>query len=1579
MPRQGWRALAWLCAGCLVLLSLWPRSARALQQTSRVPPEGAIIIAWAGDPSVSRLVDASHPIALDDGEVLLIPIDPGDRVRVVAESGPRPVLGLATGQDELPDVITWDLAASNELLLPAWSSARFVAARASEPALLSVEIVARGETALAWHEWDEQVAAWLRGRASAPALPVGSAAARVARGLEAVVESLTAGERVAAADLLQLAWLEQGARLRPLVGPYFTREPRLEFAEPRSLLAGERYELSAPNIDVLRWQLQAWGNTRVIVREGGGISRDLSWSARPGAPLRASRARSIRVVPPARGGLVSLEVLEGKITFEQRGWIQRADFAEQLRDPLRSRARLLQRAESSSLDWVRAVAASRATRSGDARGLLAYVAAVPPGDLRAWLLLEAARAERQGPAAVALAERAAVEAPSALLQVLALQHRRDVLPAPAARGDQVPALPPLPAGFPPHGTPSEEALWLLALHGQETVAPSSRPSWGAQLERWAALRAEDREVWTSVAGFWRSIPLRSVLPSPGASSSAEYVPLEPGVDCPAPGAPDGSVLTEKFDRWLFPAPGDIPLTAQLPPQHFAPLLFKPLSLEPIAEGSVRLDELSVPVHAAAGLSSEVAVAAGSHVLHVPVGTPPLAVRLSEGLQAPCEQLRRVRTWTELSEGARADFELPGLGALSVARISLAPASLSPVGAGVMTASGAAATPSEGQQELEVRIGRRRLLIWARAARSGASEIRIDPEDGWLALAGRGVAGRARVELRRAADAPPQPVASAPPQPLAQEAGSAAAAPADLDGALESLRQLGRSLRAARGDEGMADLRARRARLLDALGFKELALRDAEPVPAAEREWSWLPGEERSVLPLNLNAKIGPLALPEAVASLVQRRQRLRLGGCGSFAAETEPPRELGADAESLLLGYCAEQNGLLPFAARAYEAIGRAQPNGAALARAASLIADQSLDTATPALAMRARILAANAGALGEDTSGLLARLAPALEWVVPNAYERAAGFSTVTLTAPPIPTLGARVRRALVDAPLDGSLMEGDRAIQIGVRIQEQQQLELELGCDDPADLVCTPELRRDGERFDCAHRPSERSTCVVPLPPGEHQVALRLPSERALGWVKATVAGRVLPLRLSSRWIDVESEEPAQLTVRGPTVVVLEARGTGQATQSIAFESCGDAPIRSFPLPGGADSGALRLDETITLGPPLRVELPVESEGPCTLRLGPTLGRALFRLSVARAQGLPRARFTSIAPSEPPPAAVPPPLAEALVAREPDVVPLEQEPMPLTLFGRSRGLASTRSLDEEGNRQIPSSSYLELSVSAARELIPARFWSTLQAGTRFREGPPSWLSRLSFDLPPTSNAPGMHLEGAAYGQTQASEHNISWRTTGTLSAVARLSPYLSVMPRASYTLDYEPWQPEDLSVTDPDVYSPYRESHPRYLDLALVTNWRPLVDGLGKLTLSARALPDFEGLDRTGAEASWIFLPFGSLNALVDLGLESSLRPDGPSRSRAFVRQSASLGASYWSWISDGERLRIFARVGGSFDAPSGELGPVYTGELGVEFLVSATRGLRDLSPATLPFLDFQERGRSQAPTAFTPEAEQ
>jgi hypothetical protein len=1547
---RGWRVLAlWLGFCCM------PRAALALQQSARVLPEGLIVLSWPA--GTSRVVDATSAIRLESGEVLLVPAEPGDSVRVRGEHGELPVLGLATGQLELPDVITWDPSLGGELRLPGWTTSHFVAARLPGAGWLTVEVAARAETPLAWLDWDRAVATALRGGA-APGLPEGSAAERSWRGLSALLAALPATERRAAADLLQLFWLEQALRVRPLVGPYFTRDTRYEFSAPREFHAGERFELSAPEIDVLRWQLVAFGDARVVLREGDAVSRELSWNApqglAPGVPPIASRPRSIRVVPPAQSGRVSLEVLQGKITLEQSAYVQREEFHELLAEPVRRRLRLLRRAQRAAPAWVRAVAGARATRSGQVASLVELADGAPAGDLRAWLLLEAAQTEPQSRSAVALADRALSAAGTPTLEILALQHRRDVEP-PASAG----VLPPAPLGSVAKlelkgRAASEEQLWLLALHGRDALAPGMRPAWGGELERWLGLRREDREVWTTVSAFWRSIPLRSVLPSPGALTSAEYVPLEPGVDCPLPGAaPDSMPAVERFDRWLFPAPGTTLLSADVRPQHFVPLLFKPLAPEPVPETSISLDATSVPLHSAAGLSSEVAIGAGVHALQVPADALPLAVRLSEGVMAPCEWLRRVRTWTELSDGASADFELPGAGAMSVVRISLAPAGLP------------ASVPA---QELEVSLGRRQLSVWGRGARTGASEIRVEPADALLSLRGRGAAARARVELRRApdvAEAAPAPSAAAPAQ-------HSAPPPGDFESSLVRLRELGHSLRAARGEAAISELHGQRARLLDALGFKELALRDAAPEPPGEREDTWLPAEARTVVPVSLSSKIGPLSLPQPVAELTRRRERLRVSGCASFNAETEPPRELGADAESLLLGYCAEQNGLPLLAARAYEAIGRAQPNGAALARAAALLADQSLDTGEPSFALRSRLLASRAAALGEDASGLLARLGPAFEWVVPNAYERAAGFATVTLTAPPNPTPGTRVRRALVDAPELALLIEGDSAVQIGVKLQRAEALQLELGCEDPSDLACRPELRRDGERFDCPRDRASPGSCAMPLLPGDHQVELRLPGQRALGWVKATLGGKLVPIRLSSRWIEVESEEPAQITVRGPTIVILESRGTGGAGEKIAWESCGeDEPIRNFELPSGVDPGALRIGETAALGAPLRVELPIETEGPCTMRFGPCVGRALFRLSVARAQGLPKPRVVSwVEPEAPPPPPAPPQFAEALVAREPELPPRGPEGVPALVLGRSRLVASSRSLDEEGPRglQTPSSSFLEASALLAREIWPARFWGFGQAGMRFRSGPPSVLGRIFLDMPASAGVPGVQFNSEGYWQTVQGFEAFSWRSTGTLSWLFELTRNLNLTPKASYTLDREPLRPGDLSVTDADVYSPYREKHWHYLNLELNASWRPLVDGLGKAQLEARPRPDFSGIDRTGLSGAWLFLPLSGINTLVELDAGTSYRPLGPDRSRSFMRQSAGLGVSWWRWFTNSERIRVFGRVDGTFDAPAGPLGAsVYAVELGVEVSASGDRGLSDLSPSSLPFLDFQERGRA------------
>jgi len=226
----------------------------------------------------------------------------------------------------------------------------------------------------------------------------------------------------------------------------------------------------------------------------------------------------------------------------------------------------------------------------------------------------------------------------------------------------------------------------------------------------------------------------------------------------------------------------------------------------------------------------------------------------------------------------------------------------------------------------------------------------------------------------------------------------------------------------------------------------------------------------------------------------------------------------------------------------------------------------------------------------------------------------------------------------------------------------------------------------------------------------------------------------------------------------------------------------------------------------------------------------------------------------------------------------------------------------------------------------------------------------------------------PGFQFNSEGYWQSVGGLEAFSWRSTGTLSALFELAPNLNLTPKASYTLDREPLRPDDLSVTDSDVYSPYREKHWHYLNLELNASWRPLVDGLGKAQLEARPRPDFSGIDRAGLSGAWLFLPIAGLNTLVELDAGSSYRPLGPDRSRSFMRQSAGLGVSWWRWLTNSERIRVFGRLDGTFDAPAGPLGAaVYAAELGVEVSASGERGLSDFSPSSLPFLDFQERGRA------------
>ncbi|KYF72062.1 hypothetical protein BE15_45395, partial [Sorangium cellulosum] len=125
------------------------REASAAEPLAWVAPDSARVIAWrhgaqqgapapGGTPSASAApieADPTRPVALTAEQLLLVPVEPGDRLEV---RGDVAGIGLGSGVGDAPDVITWMplpplKAGARDVAVPAWSSARFVAVRAAVP------------------------------------------------------------------------------------------------------------------------------------------------------------------------------------------------------------------------------------------------------------------------------------------------------------------------------------------------------------------------------------------------------------------------------------------------------------------------------------------------------------------------------------------------------------------------------------------------------------------------------------------------------------------------------------------------------------------------------------------------------------------------------------------------------------------------------------------------------------------------------------------------------------------------------------------------------------------------------------------------------------------------------------------------------------------------------------------------------------------------------------------------------------------------------------------------------------------------------------------------------------------------------------------------------------------------------------------------------------------------------------------------------------------------------------------------------------------------------------------------------
>ncbi|WP_437951841.1 hypothetical protein WME98_14445 [Sorangium sp. So ce296] len=917
------------------------REAAAAEPLAWVPPDSARVVSWSngpqqaapapeGTPAAPIAADPTGPIALTAGQLLLVPVEPGDRLEVRGEVAG---IGLGSGIGDTPDAITWMplpplRQGARDVAVPAWSSARFVAVRAAvsrgaESAPVAVRVAARESAPLAWYRLDEDVAAWLGGRAPAPATAPGEAAALL-RWVDAARAALSApgasGAKAApraagapaapgasgapaapapaplapdAAAWLTARYLEESLLLRPLIEPYFVarevelrggREgpdlPALERATPwRSLGAGGRLGLHAPGADVLRIALRprAYGATRVVVRAGGAVVRELAWrtGARLADAARWREPRWIRVPLPVDARAATVEVVEGEIAVAASGYRQCAGVAELLA-PQRDRAALLDRAAQRGPAGDRApahaeaprllAAADRTAAPGAAKAAvdLATRPAVPP-PLRALLLAEAVRWAPSPGAAFARAAQAYAAAQAVPAATAVPLQRAVLVRLAAARADAgagaAPWSPaggaPVPAGdarapagdarAPAGGAPPRDRA--AGAHPDDVAAVSAlsaalpppldgrRPVGAPLAERYALGHGDiesaaplARTTWAREAPWdaldipegviaWSSIAPPRDAPPPGGAGASQSAAADALCD----------VNAESGLRWTLLDTPRARLEVEAPPDAHARVLLRSAASEVVPESSVLIDGTPAAVHGGAGLTSVVAVAPGVRVFERPAGAPPVLARIPRSGRAPCASLREIMQWAWV-DGA-VTFALPDPERATVARVVLAPAAVMGEAAGSSGAQGAAArapqaaaappaaAPPAGAGDarvLRVSVGAAVHEAWVRAGATGAIEIPVPAGAGELRVETAAPALlRAAVRLHPAAPAEPRVVTPARPP-----------SGAPVDGTLEQIRLATRALRnAPAASRARATLRAERAASLEALGFPALAALD----------------------------------------------------------------------------------------------------------------------------------------------------------------------------------------------------------------------------------------------------------------------------------------------------------------------------------------------------------------------------------------------------------------------------------------------------------------------------------------------------------------------------------------------------------------------------------------------------------------------------------------------------------------------------------------------------------------------------------------------------------------------------------
>jgi hypothetical protein len=1535
--------------------------------------------------------DPSQPISLSPDKVLLVPIDPGDRLRI---TGPVAAIGLGSGVRDVPDVITWlplpeEIPAANGkpaarlVDVPMWTAARFLVVRTDKPAQIGLSAASLTRSAMGWYRLEEDVVARLREASAALPMTTIPEAGAGLRWAAAARAALSGAPVEATADWLTVRWLEDSFGARPLVEPYFLKRsitvsggrdvadipPDPDASPWRSALGANRTDASPARIvinaagsDAVRLLVQARGigAARARVRIGDFVVRELVWDValRTADERRWTAANALRVPLTVGAQRVVVEAVTGEIAVAATGYRSRPATFDLIPRHRSREARLDALAAHPAstpaavvLRLLGAVDRSASSRDAEAAVARALQPDVPPA-VRALVLAEAVRWTKNSDEARRAAERA-FEASRALPPASAAPILRAVLERLTAM--HADALPPPRPWTAPLAVPAHEedrgaidALRAALSPPQDGRRPDAAPL----AERYAWMHADLEEASTRARRAWvREAPWDTLDPLPGSSIWNELI-----IPMDVAGSTRCKITGNRGPRWTLLGEGKTTITvapAPSPATH-ARVLVLPMSLDPEPETSLLVDGVAAAAHTGAGLGTTIAVAPGVRVFERPAGAVPIVARIPREGDAPCASLREMSRWIRV-EG-RLTFAIPDPGRATVARV-------------IVYGEGALASKP---RRLRVIVGTRVHEAWVRDAATGAIEVPV-PSD----IHEISVETDEAILLRVSARMHPRP-ASAPRIAAAGVPSSPEAVEALLARVREATREIESGSPAA-ADEG----RKKRAAALEELGYGSLAALDrgdnptleaAEDLAPAPVQALALPPGSPAVVPFGMPARVPPLPLPDNTAPLGRARRAEAAGDAGlAIATLSEGGARTSTGADAFLLATLSERVGTGWIAAEILERIGLAHGSGAALARAAALSAERAAEEGDRARALRSFVLAQIAADSGDPASSAFARLSPAISWYAAARADSAAGTGLVDFRGgrEPLP-LGVRVRRALLGAPDDALLLAEGQHVEVRIKQSKPSLVGVETICRalEPA-ASCQLTVDVDGVPTPCGADPAaSRGQCTLAIPPGSHRVQIRGPKNRdILGAARLTTSGGfALEPRVVSEWFDIDPARPLELTFAAPTVVRLQARGPAGEPRALTWSLTPGLDRQTGP-----SRGELVLDATadpaahlvgadprmrLPLGREAEKRIPILAGGSRLLRVESPGGRALVRVQLAVSVGLPRlTRAPVLLAAQPPPPQLPP---DAPYAHGPDVVD-DPDPGPGTLSG----YAQYSDLDLSDEDRLTGARQLEIGVIARREIVPLRAWTSASIFGRARFGAPSMGVATWFDLASDGFIPGFFARGRVV--TQIVPDGVALGVRGVLG------PLWNIPVAESFTL--LPWAGAGIVHTDPildgqddadrEIYTDYWDTHPYYGMLGLRAYVRPVVDGIVNFGISGRSTPDFAGLDRVDGELNLDVLAGRGYFPWINLGAFASYRPASAYRDESFVRTGFAAQLTFWSWLSRGHRLSASGQARLLFDIPK-EDSPFRVSWgifLGYDF--TGRRGLRDFAPREVTFRPRLEEG--------------